>query len=658
MISLQNVSKQFGPRVVIKDASLMIDKNDRIGLVGSNGSGKTTLLSLMLGHETPDGGEVAVAKGVTLGYLPQEVFPAEHRTVLEEALLVFAERDQLPARREALEHQLAESGALDERTQQQCLREYGEVQHRLELIAGYDLEPRAKQVLAGLGFKEDEFNRPLTTFSGGWIMRASLARLLLSNPDFLLLDEPTNHLDLDALLWFQEYLKSFPGGLVVVSHDRDFLDNVVTSIVEVRRGELTRYAGNYEDYVRERDARLERLEAAYKNQQREIAHIERFIDRYRADKFRAKQAQSRIKMLEKIERIEAPVEERTVHFEFPQPEKSGKVVVELAGIDKSYGPTRVYEDLSLWLERGEKIGLVGPNGAGKSTLIKLLAGAVPFEQGERRLGRDVRCAYYTQFRHEMLNFDRTVLQEAMTEGRRQTEQFVRTVLGAFLFRGDDDVFKRVEVLSGGEKSRLALVKILLDPPNLLLMDEPTIHLDLDSVDALVEALRQYTGTLVFISHDVYFIRSVAQKIIRVEDGRLSVYPGGYDYYQWKRAQETTTEPAEAVPEPDRSSPSRDVRKEQKRLEAEARNQQYRREKQLRDEIEQVERALEEAQQRHDEIVRKLQSPDTYKDGTDIAEMNRQFAATQSAMEALTHRWEELSLALEAMRAELSANPRE
>jgi ATP-binding cassette subfamily F protein 3 len=650
MISLQNVSKRFGPCVVLRDASLMVDKNDRIGLVGPNGAGKTTVLSLILGRESPDSGQVQVAKGTTLGYLPQEVIPAENRTVLEEALLVFAERDQLIARCEQLEEHLARADALDERTRTQLLREYGEAHHRLEMIAGYDLEPRAKKILAGLGFKEQECDRPLTSFSGGWVMRAALARLLLSNPDFLLLDEPTNHLDLEALLWFQEYLKSFPGGLLVVSHDRDFLNTVATSIVDLRQGQLTRYAGNYEDYVRERDARLERLMAAYRNQQREIAHIERFIERYRADKFRAKQVQSRIKMLDKIKRIEPLMQEKTVHFTFPQPEKSGKVVVELAGVHKRYGATPVYEDLNLWLERGEKIALVGPNGAGKSTLVKLLAGVLPFEQGERRLGRDVRWAYYTQFRHEMLNLDRTVLQEVMAIERNHPELYLRTVLGAFLFRGDDDVFRRVEVLSGGEKSRLALVKILLDPPNLLLMDEPTIHLDLDSVEALIEALNQYTGTLVFISHDVYFIRSVAKKIIRVENGQLMVYSGGYDYYQWKRAQEAAPLPV-VVPEPNRPASSRDERKEQKRREAEARNQQYRREKQLRDEIAQAERTLEELQRRQEEMVRQLQSPDTYKNGTDIAELNRQLAATQTSIEKQTRRWEELSLALEEMRAE-------
>jgi ATP-binding cassette subfamily F protein 3 len=646
MISIQSISKNFGPCVVLKDATLVIDKHDRIGLVGPNGAGKSTLLSLIMGRELPDSGQVQVAKGITFGYLPQEVIPVEQRTLLQEALLVSGERDELIARRVRLEEQLAQADRLDEPVQSQRLREYGEVQHRLEMIAGHDLEPQAKKILAGLGFKEEDFDQPLTSFSGGWIMRAVLARLLVSNPDFLLLDEPTNHLDLEALLWFQDYLKSFPGGLLVVSHDRDFLNTVATSIVELRRGQLTRYTGDYEDYVRERDARLELLISAQKNQQRKIAQSERFIERFRAKATKARQVQSRIKMLEKIERIELPESEQTVHFSFPQPEKSGKIVLELKGIHKSYGSQRVYENLNLPLERGEKIALVGPNGAGKSTLLKLLAGVLPFEGGERRLGRDVRWAYYTQFRYEMLDLDRTVLQEAIAHGRSHSETYVRTLLGAFLFH-EDDVFKRVGVLSGGEKSRLGLVKILLDPPNLLLMDEPTIHLDLDSVDALIEALNQYTGTLVLISHDVYFIRSVAEKIIRIENGRLTMYPGGYDYYQWKRAQEASSA-VDLTPEPVSSISSRDVRKEQKRREAEERHRQYRREKQLRDELQQVERTLEELQRRHDEIVRQLQSPDTYTNGTDIAELNRQFAATKTQIEELTAQWEKLSLALEDM----------
>lgn len=650
MISIQNVSKQFGSRVVLADAALMIDKDDRIGLVGPNGAGKTTLLSLIQGRESPDSGYVHVAKGVTFGYLPQEIVAPPQRTVLEESLLVSAERQRLNARREDLENQLAQAGSSDDPAQRQLLRDYAEVQHRLERIAGYDLESRAKKILAGLGFKDSDFNRPLTSFSGGWVMRTMLARLLVSDTDFLLLDEPTNHLDLDALLWFQDHLTSFPGGLLVVSHDRDFLNRIATSIVELRQGRLTRYAGNYEDYVREREARWERLIAAQENQQRKIAKMERFIERFRYKATKARQVQSRIKMLEKIERVELPEQEKVVEFSFPRPEKSGKVVVELIDVHKQYGATRVYEGLNLWLERGEKIVLVGPNGAGKSTLLKLLAGVLPFERGQRKLGRDVRCGYFAQFRHEMLNLNATVLEEAMATGRAHTEQYVRTMLGAFLFQGDE-VFKRVDVLSGGEKSRLALVKILLDPPNLLLMDEPTTHLDLDSVEALVEALKQYTGTLVLISHDVYFIRSVAKKVLRIEDGRLSVYPGDYDYYQWKRAQDTA--PVEVTPDPSRSVSPRDVRKERKRREAEERNRQYRREKQLREEIERVERTLDELQLRQRGITQELQSPDTYKNGSYVADLNRQLADAQVSIDQLTRRWEDLSLELDALRSELA-----
>ncbi|MCS6804791.1 MAG: ABC-F family ATP-binding cassette domain-containing protein [Acidobacteriota bacterium] len=648
MIWLQNVGKSFGERVLLKNATLMIDKNDRIGLVGANGAGKSTLLALIMGREVADSGQVHVAKGVTFGYLPQEVIPVEQRTVLQEALLVSAERDHLLAERRRIEGQLADLSRSDERAQKQLLRQYGDIQHRLDLIASDDLEPRAKAILAGLGFHTNDFDRPLSQFSGGWVMRAVLARLLVSRPDFLLLDEPTNHLDLEALGWFQDYLRSYAGGLLVVSHDREFLNSTVTSIVELRHGQLTRYAGNYEDYVRQRDARLELLESAQKNQQRKIAQVERFIERFRAKATKARQVQSRIKMLQKIERIELPDLEPTVHFHFPQPEKSGKIVVELVNVHKSYGAKRVYEDLTLQLERGEKIALVGPNGAGKSTLLKLMAGVVPFERGERRLGRDVRCAYYTQFRHEMLDLNKTVLEEAMSTTRNHPEVYVRTVLGAFLFHGDD-VFKPVSVLSGGEKSRLALVKILLDPPNLLLMDEPTIHLDLDSIDALIEALNQFTGTLVMISHDVFFIRHVAEKIIRVEQGRLTVYPGDYDYYQWRRSQETSS-PQATVAEPAESATNRHARQEQKRREAQQRNEQYRRQKQLRDELAEVEQQLAKMQHRHEELSNLLQSPDTYKNGANVAELTRQFSLIEATIEQLNQRWEELALQFEAMQA--------
>lgn len=648
MIWIENVSKCFGERVLLRNATLMIDKSDRIGLVGPNGAGKSTLLALIMGREVADSGQVHVAKGITFGYLPQEVIPGEQRTVLQEALLASAERDQLLAQRSQIERQLADGGAVDEHLQKRLLRQYGDIQHRLELIASDDLEPRAKTILAGLGFNTNDFDRPLSQFSGGWVMRAVLARLLVSQPDFLLLDEPTNHLDLEALVWFQDYLRSFTGGMLVISHDREFLNSMATSIVELRHGQLTRYTGNYEDYVRQRDARLQLLESAQKNQQRKIAQVERFIERFRAKATKARQVQSRIKMLQKIERIEIPDLEPTVDFRFPQPEKAGKIVIELVDVHKSYGSKCVYEHLNLRLERGEKIALVGPNGAGKSTLLKLMAGVISFEQGERRVGRDVRCAYYTQFRHEMLDLDKTVLQEAMSTTRNHPETYVRTLLGAFLFHGDD-VFKPVGVLSGGEKSRLALVKILLDPPNLLLMDEPTIHLDLDSIEALIEALNQFTGTLVMISHDIYVIRNVAEKIIRVEQGRLTVYPGDYDYYQWRRAQETSL-PHATVIEPAEPVTVRHARQEQKRREAQQRNEHYRRQKQLQDELAEIEQQLGQMQHKQDELSNLLQSPETYKKRTDIAELSRQFSLVQGAIEQLNRRWEDVALQLEAMHS--------
>src|SRR3954447_5284891 len=488
MLTISQVTKAFGGRTLFEDAPLQVNRGDRVGLVGPNGAGKSTLFSLILGEALPDDGKVSLEKSASVGFLPQENAPVGDETVLKLAC-----------------------GDYDEHND-------------------WDIEPKAKRILHGLAFRESDFERPARTLSGGWVMRAHLARLLVQEPDLLLLDEPTNHLDLESLVWFQEYLKSYAGAILIISHDREFLNQLVGSIVEISRRQLMRYRGNWDSYIEQKAAREEQHAAAYKNQQKEIASLQQFADRFRAKASKASQAQSKLKQIERMEKIDAPLaNEKTVHFRFPQPPRSGHRVITLKDVDHAYGDLVVYRGLNFEAERGQRTVLVGPNGAGKSTLLKLLAGVLPVQTGERELGHNVKVGYFSQYRVDMLEPAMTVLDTARDMPNPVSEQVARTVLGSFLFRGDD-VFKPTAVLSGGEKTRLALVKLLLNPPNLLLMDEPTTHLDVGSIDALVGALAQYEGTLIFISHDVYFIRAIAKTVLHINAGKLTPYAGDYNYY--------------------------------------------------------------------------------------------------------------------------------
>ena len=444
----------------------------------------------------------------------------------------------------------------------------GDIHQRYDELEGYQIEAKAKKVLNGLAFRNADFDRPAKELSGGWVMRAHLARLLVMEPDLLLLDEPTNHLDLESLLWLQDYLKGYPGAILMISHDREFLNQLVTNIVEIRFAKLIKYRGNYDKYLVQRDEAEAQHLAAYKSQQKEIGRLMNFVDRFRAKNTKAAQRQSKLKQIERMDLIEAPESaEATIDFSFPQPERSGLKAITVKDIHHAYGSNVVYSGMEFDAERGQRIVLVGPNGAGKSTLLKLLAGVLDVQQGEYKLGHNVRMGYFSQYREDVLDMSGTVLDVAMDTPQRVGEQFARTVLGCFLFRGDD-VFKKVKVLSGGEKSRLALVRLLLDPPNLLLMDEPTTHLDMASIEALIAALEQYQGTLIFIGHDVYFIRELANHVVRVENGELQHFPGPYQYYVDKTggkaggpATPSVTAPAAA---PKQSAESR---KDQRRREA-------------------------------------------------------------------------------------------
>ena len=505
--------------MLFDEVSLQVNRGDRIGLVGPNGAGKSTLFSLILGETSPDSGQITFEKSATIGFLPQETAAAGDETVLELAL---ATTPELVHAQKIIKQHESGNGSDD--------AAYHRALHVFDEHGGWQLEPKAKRVLAGLAFRESDFDRPARALSGGWIMRAHLARLLVMEPDLLLLDEPTNHLDLESLQWFQEYLRSYPGAIVMISHDREFLNQLVGSIVEIAHSKLIRYRGNWDSYVEQKAAREEQQLSAYKNQQKEIASLQLFADRFRAKASKASQAQSKLKQIDRMEKIAAPVARgKTIKFHFPQPPRSGLRVITLKDVDHAYGDLVVYRGLNFQAERGQRTVLVGPNGAGKSTLLKLLAGVLPVQHGTRELGHNARVGYFSQNRIDVLNAKHTVLESVLDAPKPVPEQTARTVLGSFLFRGDD-VFKTVAVLSGGEKSRLALVKLLLDPPNLLLMDEPTTHLDVGSIDALIGALKQYHGTLIFISHDVHFIRAIATSVLHINAGRLTPYPGDYQYY--------------------------------------------------------------------------------------------------------------------------------
>lgn len=656
MLTLSGISKAYGGRVLLDDVTLQINREDRIGLVGPNGAGKSTLFSLVLGEEEADDGEIILERGISLGHLPQESAPVGDETVVELATAVTPEYTKL--------RRIIKAWDADHPVEALHPEEvHDNVHDRFNELGGYQLEAKAKQMLAGLSFREKDFDRPAREMSGGWVMRAHLARLLAQEPDLLLLDEPTNHLDLEALLWFQDYLKNYPGAILIISHDREFLNQLVGGIVEIRQSKLIRYRGTYDDYLVQREAAEEQLLAAYKNQQREIAHMMEFINRFRAKNTKAAQAQSKLKQIERMEKIEAPsADDKKVSFSFPQPQRSGHRVITLKNIHQAYGENVVYRGIDFQAERGQRIVLVGPNGAGKSTLLKILGGVLEPQTGSRELGHNAKSGYYSQYRVEMLDMNRTVLEEALDTPSRVTEQFVRTLLGCFLFIGDD-VFKKVNVLSGGEKSRLALVKLLLDPPNLLLMDEPTTHLDMSSIDALLYALDQFEGTLIFISHDVYFIRALANHVVHVNAGRLTHYPGGYQYYLDKtkaasaRAALTSggggTDSAganDSVAHGTRASGISANRKEQKRLEAEQRQARSRVRKEQQQVVHQLEKQIQDLERRQVDITAELERPETYQAGGRAMELNREFRDNADELAELNPKWEAAASRLAALES--------
>ena len=609
MLTIANVSKSYGPRTLFAEVSLNIARTDRLGLVGANGAGKSTLFNIILGKDNPDEGLIEWERGANFGFLPQESAPVGDETIL----------------------QIATSGGKLE------------PENDDDWDIDYTLEPRAKKILAGLGFRESDHEKLAKTFSGGWVMRAHLARLLVSEPTLLLLDEPTNHLDLEALLWFQDYLTRYPGGLVVISHDRAFLNALCTGMIELRGQRLHEYTGNYDDFLVERVARKERQQAMFKNQQREIAHLQTFVDRFGAKASMASRAKSKEKQIARLEEvaIDEPEDDlKKIQFRFPQPPRSGLKVMKLEHVQQAYGEHVVYQDLNFECERGQRTVLVGPNGAGKSTLLKILAGVIPINGGLREEGGNVITGYFAQNRVDNLNPKLTVLENVMelrTTENGLTEQQARGMLGTFLFR-KDDVHKKVSVLSGGEKSRLALVKLLINPPNFLLMDEPTTHLDIMSIDALIAALKTYEGTLYFVSHDVHFIREIAKTVLHVHSGRLTQYAGDYAYYLEKskagneraaltagftdgRPKQAEAPKAEKAPAaaPAKLSGS-DLRK-------------------LEKEVSRLEQLVADLEAKQSQLTTELADPATYAQGAKVQQLNADLKATTDALHAASADWE-------------------
>ncbi len=557
MIQLNSAGKHYGHKLLFEDTDLLVTPRDRVGLVGANGTGKSTLLKILAGSETLDYGNVSVAKGISAGYLPQDGLTLTGRTVFAECISVFSRLRNLEQELEQLTSSMAELDHTSPKYEQVAER-YHQIEHEFRVHDGYAIEAQVGTVLAGLGFRPEDWHRQTEEFSGGWQMRIALAKLLLQKPNLLLLDEPTNHLDLESRNWLEEYLSNYPFAFVLISHDRYFLDVTVNRIIEIWNKKIWTYSGNYEKYLTQKTQRQEQLEAAYRNQRERIEQLQAFINRFRYQATKAKQVQSRIKELEKIARIELPEEEKNIHFSFPQPKPSGRIVAEFVGVAKSYGqrscgsdilvrpasemnrsdknvrPTHeVFRNVNFIIERGDRIALVGVNGAGKSTLIKLLAGSEPLTQGEYRLGHNVEFDYFAQDQYKELDQNARLIDDIGRVSPSSRETDLRNLLGCFLFSGDE-VFKRIGVLSGGERNRYALLRMLLHPANFLLLDEPTNHLDIRAKDVLLHALSTYTGTVVFVSHDRYFIDQLATRVFEIGSGHVEVYPGNYEDFLWRK----------------------------------------------------------------------------------------------------------------------------
>ncbi|HEX4913288.1 MAG TPA: ABC-F family ATP-binding cassette domain-containing protein [Vicinamibacterales bacterium] len=617
MLQLQDVTKAFGEKVLLEHVTWQVGDRDRVGLCGPNGAGKTTLLKMLAGFDEPDSGVIQKPNALTLGYLPQDGLSHSGRTVVAEASLALKPLLDMKAEMHALEEQLGDA-SLNQADHEAILARYSEVQDRFRLSDGYQIELKVATVLRGLGFEPGMQEQLTDHLSGGWQMRLALAKLLLSAPDLLLLDEPTNHLDLDARNWLEEYLVAYPHSVILVSHDRYFLDAVVTHIADLTLRKITEYHTNYTKYLEQRDAALSRLREAKKRQDEEIQRVEEFINRFRYQATKAAQVQSRIKMLEKVERLEVPPERKRIHFQFPAAPKSGRMVLELKGAHKAYGDKTVLDSVDLHIERGDRIALVGHNGAGKSTLMRLLSGEEPPDRGTRTEGHQLVMQYFAQDEATRLDPSLTVYETLSAGSPHTMVPMIRNILGGFLFSGDD-VYKKAGVLSGGERTRLAVARMLLRPSNTLLLDEPTNHLDIDSKEVLLDALVDYGGTLIFVSHDRYFVEKLATKIIEVGEGKATLYPGTYEAFLWSKgaqgvqdasAKSQAPSPKSQAPSPQAPAAREQTYEERKRATAEQRKRE-RAFKALKDRVAEMEARIAEREKAIKDVEQEMSAPEFY-----------------------------------------------
>jgi ATP-binding cassette, subfamily F, member 3 len=651
MLSVSNITVQFGSKRLFEDVSFIVNPRDRIGLVGSNGAGKSTLLKIIAGQNEPDKGQIAVSKHTTVGYLPQDGITYAGKTLYEE---VYSAVGDVSALKEEIDDVQKEMESHPDKSSDDymvLIEKHGELQHRFEDLDGFRVKSSIEKILEGLGFTVNDFERLTDEFSGGWQMRIALAKLLLQQPSVLLLDEPTNHLDIESLIWIESFLKSYEGAIILVSHDRTFLDNITNKTVEIYTGKVTIYSGNYSFYVKEKDERRELLMKSYNNQQKYLKQQNRFIERFRYKNTKATAVQSRIKMLEKLDIIEIEDEESAIHFHFPPATHSGRKIIELKNVSKSYGDNLVLKEVNLELERGEKIGLVGVNGAGKSTLARIIRGTEDFQKGTRKLGFQVELEYYSQHQADTLNPNTDVMGTLDSFATGDIRKQLRTILGSFLFRGDD-VFKSVSVLSGGEKSRLALARMLLKPSNFLILDEPTNHLDMNSKRVLMNALHDYAGTILIISHDREFLDGIVTKIIEVKDRNIKTYLGNCSYYLTKKEEEKSgTAPVKTEVKTEQTNGAAVKKtKEQKRAEAEARNKLYNLSKPVKDKVHKIEKSIKKNEERLKEIEAMMASADFYSNSENAKNITNEYKSVKDTLNNLYHDWMEETKKLNELEA--------